>query len=454
MTYTVAAFVATNLFLTTVTAISLYKVASENVSSLLPPSQENLACPQSPFWFSVQIPEPICSDDSECLPTEKCCYFGDNKHCRLGIDMTSKLGTCPVQVLSAPGEESCIADFPGCQYDSECSGTDKCCLNVDCRYKECKPIVPLMTEKMNLACPQSPFWFPVQIREPICSDDSECQPAEKCCYYGDNKHCRLGIEMTSKLGTCPVQVLSAPGEESCMADFSGCQYDSECSGTDKCCLNVDCRYKECKPIVPLMTTESPTNCTRQNCTGPPAGPACKNIETVRPNGEGCEPMCTICRDDQVSKENLACPQSPFWFSAQFPEPICIDDSECQPAEKCCYYGDNKHCRLGIDMTPKAGFCPVKSSSLHKENDCAADFIGCQHDAECSGADKCCKNFNCGYNECKSVAPLSPPPPAPIKVPICQTRWNYVCPEDILSSERSNSLIYKPTCRYVRQTICE
>ena len=38
--------------------------------------------------------------------------------------------------------------------------------------------------------------------------------------------------------------------------------------------------------------------------------------------------------------------------------------------------------------------------------CRLDFVGCQLDSECGGNQKCCKNVNCGYNQCQAPQVVS------------------------------------------------
>ena len=45
----------------------------------------------------------------------------------------------------------------------------------------------------------------------------------------------------------------------------------------------------------------PIACTRIGC-GRQAGPDCKNVQTFRPNGPECGPVCTVCRDRPVSNK--------------------------------------------------------------------------------------------------------------------------------------------------------
>lgn len=44
-----------------------------------------------------------------------------------------------------------------------------------------------------------------------------------------------------------------------------------------------------------------------------------------------------------------------------------------------------------------GKCPLNPYN----HGCLADYIGCQFDSECDGANKCCKNMHCGYNDCQA-----------------------------------------------------
>jgi len=50
-------------------------------------------------------------------------------------------GVCPATKVADFVSSDCIADAPGCDFDSQCPGTEKCCLNSVCKYKECKPAV-------------------------------------------------------------------------------------------------------------------------------------------------------------------------------------------------------------------------------------------------------------------------------------------------------------------------
>lgn len=33
--------------------------------------------------------------------------------------------------------------------------------------------------------------------------------------------------------------------------------------------------------------------------------------------------------------------------------------------------------------------------------CMPNFVGCQHDSQCYGEDKCCESLKCGYKLCKA-----------------------------------------------------
>ena len=46
------------------------------------------------------------------------------------------------------------------------------------------------------------------------------------------------------VGPCPF--IPRDRDAVCIADHPSCEYDAECSGVNhKCCMNPNCRYREC-----------------------------------------------------------------------------------------------------------------------------------------------------------------------------------------------------------------
>ena len=45
-------------------------------------------------------------------------------------------------------------------------------------------------------------------------------------------------------------------------------------------------------------------------------------------------------------------------------------------------------------------------TVNPDEACRLDFVGCQFDSECGGNQKCCKNVNCGYNQCQAPQVVS------------------------------------------------
>lgn len=106
-------------------------------------------------------------------------------------------GTCPDTSRVSPF--SCLADFPGCDYDVECNEGERCCLNKVCGYKECKSTkvpVPVLTIEpaTALTCPQSTLFFCPESDDGVrCNTDSDCDSGELCCNLECGKTCAEGL---------------------------------------------------------------------------------------------------------------------------------------------------------------------------------------------------------------------------------------------------------------------
>ena len=47
-----------------------------------------------------------------------------------------------------------------------------------------------------------------------------------------------------------------------------------------------------------------------------------------------------------------------------------------------------------------GSCPRPIVTFESAVNCRADYGGCRYDSECGSNQKCCRNEDCHYSECK------------------------------------------------------
>ena len=53
----------------------------------------------------------------------------------------------------------------------------------------------------DLECPPYPYHFSMPFDElKSCTEDSECETGEKCCYWGEGQKCKEGLDTTQHPG--------------------------------------------------------------------------------------------------------------------------------------------------------------------------------------------------------------------------------------------------------------
>ncbi|XP_070190984.1 papilin-like isoform X1 [Littorina saxatilis] len=424
-------------------------------------TQKDGACP-APGSVEIRRRRASCRGDNQCRGNKKCCqnerggnscadpitstFVCNSLNCIPGIPCaivdcapgsicvesptgaTCKQGTpTDCTVIDCEPNSTCI-DFPT---GSKCVPLSSTCAVRFCQVgaicvntpsgSECQPIAKPGRCPPNLPIPG----IDVGICLARCSGDSSCQGAQKCCPSGPCSNactdplpaatcastlCAEGfvcVELppgpecrpVNKPGQCPPP-FTIPGVSSGQCGRS-CQDDSVCTGDQKCCSAGACGLVCTFP-------DSASTCASTLCF---IGTIC--VET--PNGAECRP---------VNKPGQ-CP--PFRSCG----PLCLNDSSCEGAQKCC--SDSGICGTPTCTDPlpvstcASTFCGpgttcvetpngAECRPVNKPGRCPAPFLiegenagrcarPCVDDSSCEGTQKCCTAGACGL-VCTDPLPVS------------------------------------------------
>ncbi|KAF5307319.1 hypothetical protein FQR65_LT07035 [Abscondita terminalis] len=163
----------TNLFFVTYFSILIVLVIAQRKPGRCP---ENVNFP---------ICGMTCSNDMQCLGTNKCCRTNCN-----GALCLQALPDLPTSAVShrKPGECPVRLNIPicvmTCPSDLACDGNDKCCRTA-CGGSVC--IQPIMNQEVPQATPPAPTGVcPAKPTGPwvctsTCGSDNDCRKPQKCC---------------------------------------------------------------------------------------------------------------------------------------------------------------------------------------------------------------------------------------------------------------------------------
>ncbi|KFD59977.1 hypothetical protein M514_27849, partial [Trichuris suis] len=320
---------------------------------------------------------PFCKRDSDCEGSQKCCLTKAGNQCvqPLNEAQKAKPGTCPPYPFGPVG----AAMF--CQTDFDCKGTQKCCMT-KVGYDCTPPAEESQEVNKPGECPAEPT---IAGKALFCRSDKDCDGSEKCCLTKVGKECVKPVQkpaQNAKPGTCPPYPMGPVGA----ALF--CQTDDDCQGTQKCCM-TKVGYDCTAPVEESQEVNKPGEC--------PAEPPFSGRALFCRSDKDCDGSEKCC----VTKVGKECVTKAGWISAgQSAKPgtcppypmgpvgaalFCQTDDDCQGSQKCCMT------KVGYDCT-----APMEESEeVNKPGECPAEppFSGralfCRSDKDCDGPEKCC-----------------------------------------------------------------
>ncbi|KFD52105.1 hypothetical protein M513_06950 [Trichuris suis] len=297
-----------------------------------------------------------------------------------------KPGTCPPTNIFT-------GKAPFCKRDSDCEGSQKCCLTKAGNHHSMKVSLHSHTTPYSNShcittaqkakpgtCPPYPFG-PVGAAM-FCQTDFDCKGTQKCCMTKVGYDCTPPAEETgpsAKPGTCPAYPFGHVG----LAMF--CQTDFDCKGTLKCCI-TSVGYNCTLPVEESQGGNKPGQC--------PAAPAITGKALLCRSDDDCDGADKCClttvgrtcvkpvEPRPVSKKG-SCPPKPTGpiGLANF----CESDFDCEASMKCCITSVGYDCTSPVEESlrpSKRGICPWPSSVMEKGRLCSSD-------GDCQGSRKCC-----------------------------------------------------------------
>ncbi|KAJ7332276.1 hypothetical protein JRQ81_014456 [Phrynocephalus forsythii] len=190
----------------------------------------------------------LCTDDANCPRNMKCSSTECGLQCRAPHPETERPGRCPD--ASHDSADWC-RDW--CQRDSECPGAKKCC-QVGCAKVCREPVLvkpgacPLQLRGSMGPCPD------VTLQN--CSNDFDCENAQKCCSIGCHEVCKEPEEV--RPGSCPFRV--AESTASTCLSLTFCMKDGDCAKPHEKCCRLRCGWV-CLAIETDVPTKEPFRVT-------------------------------------------------------------------------------------------------------------------------------------------------------------------------------------------------
>ncbi|XP_072039204.1 uncharacterized protein [Amphiura filiformis] len=311
-------------------------------------------CPE----VCTQVFSPVCGDDGNTY-TNLCELFksGCESNTQITVTQEGQCGSTPTQVPTVPTEPAeKLGECPevtadavgicvqGCDDDSSCTGTQKCCSNgcgtgcVDPAPKA--GYCPALTQDSFGTCDQQ------------CSLDVDCEGSSKCCSNGCGTVCVRPLRCNRSCPKVGVRVCGSDGDyyaSACWLEASACE-----SGSD-------------------LTVADDRHC-QQN----------RRVHSCVPEEEVCATVYQpVCGSDKQTYSNLC-----FFAKAS-----CADRGIVAITVE--HRGECK-------SEPKSGYCPIVSAGT-----VGTCEMGCQDDDQCQGDQKCCFN-GCGYS-CADILTACPTP---------------------------------------------
>uniref|UniRef100_A0A674ISL7 WAP four-disulfide core domain 8 n=1 Tax=Terrapene triunguis TaxID=2587831 RepID=A0A674ISL7_9SAUR len=205
---------------------------------------------------------------------------------------------------------------------------------------------------------------PARPPQAYCLSDESCPGSEKCCSEGNRRVCVLPDSASP--GVCPKRKVLQP--------FAPCQdkcdTDRSCPAEQKCCF-TGCGLDCVLPQAGALST-----------TLPPAQSG-EGWDWTKQTPEGG----SVPGKPGMPRKRGTCP--PNLIKCLYTEPpLCLNDSECQGRQKCCYNMCRFRC---VDPEEeKPGICPAEAP----EGGFDPCFFRCSEDKDCLGSEKCCL-LSCG-----------------------------------------------------------
>ncbi|XP_030837519.1 prestalk protein isoform X2 [Strongylocentrotus purpuratus] len=425
--------------------------------AVIPDASKAGSCPSTLSSDTVGICSDLCSSDTDCSETYKCCSNGCGHLCLAPVTYPVHTGSCPVGDL--PNGASGICSEM-CSHDGQCGPHQKCCSN-GCGHT-CITATDVSDE-----CPDAICQLHVFCEHGFKRDESGCEI------------CSCETPVGLHAGTCPVGLLPEGVVGTC---DESCMEDDDCSETQKCCSNgcghacVDVTTsRNATDLCPLMmclmwcehgNQKDQNGCDTCECNQHPV-PSCPDVLCALycPYGNqldegGCpmcacnekledcpEVMCMLYCEHGYERhpsgcEICTCSQPPVIRPGVCPAPIspdrrslqtnmCDNDEECPILQKCCSDGQFYGCVEAVDVPPMCpeimcmqycphGFkkgrngcdvCECNSQSAIHEGVCPILMGGmfgtcndaCEHDGNCLTNQKCCSN-GCGHTCVDAIQP--------------------------------------------------
>ncbi|XP_043214168.1 neurogenic locus notch homolog protein 2-like [Amphibalanus amphitrite] len=298
----------------------------------------------------------ICAPGEECYEEEDGAICIQNYIAEGSINRETKAGRCPA-IRPGSYRGDCQDE---CRYDSECPRQQRCCNN------GCASVC--LNPDFRRTC-----------------DQLTCPPGHVC-VDGDSSQDAVCVDTAPKeTGRCPSPSLWDARTRSCEEQ---CQYDSQCSGDQRCCSNG------CALV----------------CTAPDTRKLCDEIS--------CEPG-TACVESPTEDAQCFRTDEKFGLCPKLPatgslgggcQDTCRYDAQCADNTKCCNNGCASVCLAPRKPDCETTQCRVGFRCMQRRNGapyCAA--IPCKQDGEiidieCNSC-TCIQGYLlCSQEECPPVKP--------------------------------------------------
>ncbi|XP_043210840.1 uncharacterized protein LOC122375493 isoform X2 [Amphibalanus amphitrite] len=259
--------------------------------------------------------------DQLTCPPGHVCVDGDSSQDAVCVDTAPKeTGRCPSPSLWDARTRSCEEQ---CQYDSQCSGDQRCCSNgcaLVCTAPDTRKLCDEISCEPGTACVESP------------TEDAQC------------------FRTDEKFGLCPKLPATGSLGGGCQ---DTCRYDAQCADNTKCCNNgcasvclaprkPDCETTQCRVGFRCMQ--------RRNGAPYCAAIPCKQdgeIIDIECNSCTCIQGYLLCSQEECPPVKPGyCPRLTRGYRGRCVEE-CTSDYDCSEDGKCCSTGCGHTCQKPV-----------------------------------------------------------------------------------------------------------